>query len=114
MMEALKAIPFAKDLSHHDASHHVKNLNPTIDTIGGGLKYLLVKIFLILNLEYYIMNIISIFSGRKPNLEILTRYLNVALDLHIINEVHFWNYDRNPDDEIFIKDLCNTNKIFIF
>jgi hypothetical protein len=56
------------------------------------------------------MNMISISSDRKPNLEILTRYLNVALDLHIINEVHVWNYARNPDDEIFIKDLCNTNK----
>jgi hypothetical protein len=60
------------------------------------------------------MNIISIFSGRKTNLEILTRYLNVALDLHIINEVHLWNYARNPDDEIFIKDLCNTNTNFYF
>ena len=60
------------------------------------------------------MNIISIFSGRKPNLEILTRYLNVALDLYMINEVHFWNYARNPEDEIFIKELCNTNKSFYF
>jgi hypothetical protein len=33
MMEALKAIPFAKDLSHHDASHHVKNILLTIGTI---------------------------------------------------------------------------------
>ena len=114
MMEALKAIPFAKDLSHHDASHHVKNLNPTIDTITGRFKIPLIKLFSIFYLEYYIMNIISRFSGRKPNLQILTRYLNVALDLHIINEVHFWNYARNPDDEIFIKDLCNTNNNFYF
>jgi hypothetical protein len=58
------------------------------------------------------MNIISMFSGRKLNLEILIRYLHVALDPHIIHEVHFWNYARNPDDEICIKDLCYMNKNF--
>ena len=75
-------------------------------------KYPFVKRVSNFNLEHYIMNIISIFSGRKPNLEILTRYLNVALDLHMINEVHFWNYARNPEDEIFIKELCDTYKHF--
>lgn len=38
------------------------------------------------------MNIISIFSGRKFNIEILKKYLQKALDLDIIDEVHFLSF----------------------
>jgi len=56
------------------------------------------------------MNIVSIFSGRKPNIEILAKYLQKALDLNIIDEVHFWNNTRNIDDEIFIKSISNLRR----
>ena len=45
------------------------------------------------------MNIVSIFSGRKSNIEILKKYLTKALELNIIHEVHFWNNTRNSEDE---------------
>lgn len=56
------------------------------------------------------MNIISIFSGRKPNIEILKKYLTKALELNIINEVHFWNYTRNSYDEDYLKTISNLKR----
>ena len=56
------------------------------------------------------MNIISIFSGRKPNIEILKKYLTKALELNIINEVHFWNNARNSHDEEYLKTISNLKR----
>jgi len=56
------------------------------------------------------MNIISIFSGRKPNIEILKKYLTKALELNIINEVHFWNNTRNSYDEDYLKTISNLKR----
>ena len=56
------------------------------------------------------MNIISIFSGRKANIEILKKYLKKALELNIINEVHFWNNTRNTDDEEYLKTISNLKR----
>jgi hypothetical protein len=56
------------------------------------------------------MNIISIFSGRKPNIEILKKYLTKALELNIINEVHFWNNTRNIYDEEYLKTISNLKR----
>jgi hypothetical protein len=56
------------------------------------------------------MNIISVFSGRKPNIEILKKYLEKALDLNIINEVHFWNNTRNSYDEEYLKTISNLKR----
>jgi hypothetical protein len=56
------------------------------------------------------MNIISIFSGRKPNIEILKMYLQKALDLNIIDEVHFWNNTKNINDEIYLKSISNLKR----
>ena len=60
------------------------------------------------------MNIVTIFAGRKPNLEILLKYLRVALETRTINEVHLWNYTRNEDDEVYIKHVCDKNNDVIF
>jgi hypothetical protein len=60
------------------------------------------------------MNIVTIFAGRRPNLDILLIYLKAALELCIIHEVHLWNYARQPDDEVFIKSSCHINKKFHF
>lgn len=53
--------------------------------------------------------ILTIFAGRKMNIEILIQYLQKALDTHILDEIHFWNYARNPDDEIYIKSISNLH-----
>jgi hypothetical protein len=56
------------------------------------------------------MNIISIFSGRKSNIEILKKYLTKALELNIIDEVHFWNNTRNSYDEDYLKTISNLKR----
>lgn len=56
------------------------------------------------------MNIVSIFSGRKANIEILQKYLKKALELNIIDEVHFWNNTRNSDDECYLKTISNLKR----
>ena len=56
------------------------------------------------------MNIISIFSGRKQNIEILKKYLQKALELNIIDEVHFWNNTKNVYDEDYIKTISNLKR----
>ena len=56
------------------------------------------------------MNILSIFAGRKQNIEILQKYLKKALELHIIDEVHFWNNTRNSNDEEYLKTISNLRR----
>ena len=56
------------------------------------------------------MNIITIFSGRKQNIEILNKYLKKALELNIIDEVHYWNNTRNLDDENYLKTISNLKR----
>lgn len=56
------------------------------------------------------MNIVSVFSGRKHNIEILKKYLEKALKLNIINEVHFWNNTRNSNDENYLKSISNLKR----
>jgi hypothetical protein len=56
------------------------------------------------------MNIFSVFAGRKANIEILKKYLKKALELNIINEVHFWNNTRNSDDEDYLKTISNLKR----
>jgi hypothetical protein len=56
------------------------------------------------------MNIVSIFSGRKANIEILKKYLTKALELNIIDEVHFWNNARNYGDEEYLKTISNVKR----
>ena len=55
-------------------------------------------------------NIVTIFSGRKKNMEILCKYLQKALDLQLIDEVHFWNNTRNIDDENYVKSISNLKR----
>ena len=54
--------------------------------------------------------ILTIFSDRKHNLELLCKYLQSALDLKIIDEVHFWNNTRNIKDEEYIKSISNLKR----
>ena len=54
--------------------------------------------------------ILTIFAGRRSNIEILREYLKRALDTKIIDEVHFWNNTRNLDDESYIKSISNIKR----
>lgn len=59
-------------------------------------------------------NIISIFAGRKHNIEILKLYLQKALELNIIDEVHFWNFTKNFNDEEYLKTISNLKRTSSF
>jgi hypothetical protein len=56
------------------------------------------------------MNIYSIFAGRKANIEILKKYLQKALELNIIDEVHFWNNTKNTNDDDYLKTISNLKR----
>jgi len=56
------------------------------------------------------MNIVTIFSGRKQNIEILKKYLEKALNSNLIHEVHFWNNTRNSHDEVYLKSISNLKR----
>ena len=55
-------------------------------------------------------NILTVFAGRKNNLEILIKYLKKALELKILDEIHFWNYTRNSNDEQYLKTVSNLKR----
>jgi hypothetical protein len=63
-----------------------------------------------INNKYNPANILTIFSGRRANLEILTKYLKAALDKNIIQEIHFWNNTRNVEDEEYLKSISNVKR----
>jgi hypothetical protein len=56
------------------------------------------------------MNIVTVFSGRKHNIEVLRKYLKKAIELKIIDEVHFWNNARNSHDEEYLKTISNLKR----
>jgi len=55
-------------------------------------------------------NILTVFAGRESNLKVLCKYLQKALDLKIIDEVHLWNNTRNDSDEKYIKTISNLKR----
>ena len=57
------------------------------------------------------MNIVTVFAGREPNLKILVKYLQKALELKMIDEVHLWNNTRNSHDEFYLKSISNLKRI---
>lgn len=54
--------------------------------------------------------ILTIFAGRQRNLEILVKYLQIALKSNILTEVHFWNFCRNKEDEDYLASICNLKR----
>jgi hypothetical protein len=54
--------------------------------------------------------IFTVFAGRKKNIEILKKYLYLALEAKIIDEVHFWNNTRNKNDEEYLKTISNLRR----
>lgn len=55
-------------------------------------------------------NILTVFAGREKNLRVLHKYLKKALELNIIQEVHFWNYTRKESDEKYLKNISNLKR----
>ena len=56
------------------------------------------------------VNILTVFAGRKPNLEILIKYLTKALTLKILDEVHLWNNTKTLYDEEYLKTVSNLKR----
>ena len=56
------------------------------------------------------MNVLTVFSGRRANIEILIKYLKKALELKFISEVHFWNNTRTIEDEDYIETISNLKR----
>ena len=56
--------------------------------------------------------IMSCFAGRKRYMEILCKYVDVLLERKLIDEFHIWNYTRNDEDELWIKNELSRFKIF--
>ena len=54
--------------------------------------------------------IFTVFAGRRANLEILLLYLQRALELQLVHEVHLWNFTRNEEDEHFLKTVGNLRR----
>jgi FkbM family methyltransferase len=54
--------------------------------------------------------ILTIFAGREACVNILCKYLRKALELKIIDEVHFWNNTKNTSDENYIKSISNLKR----
>jgi hypothetical protein len=55
-------------------------------------------------------NILTIFAGRENNLIVLNKYLTKALDLKLLDEIHYWNYTRKNEDDIYIKSISNLKR----
>jgi hypothetical protein len=54
--------------------------------------------------------ILTVFAGRKHNIDVLRKYLSVAIQKGIIQEVHYWNNTRNKEDEEYIKTISNPKR----
>lgn len=55
--------------------------------------------------------IMTCFAGRKFNLEILTKYVDILLNNKDIDEFHLWNFTRKQEDDQYIKTLSSKYKI---
>jgi len=54
--------------------------------------------------------IVTVFAGRRSCMTILNRYLEKALMGGLIDEVHWWNYARTPEDERFLRENSNLRR----
>lgn len=62
------------------------------------------------NIKIKPKTILTVFAGREPNLNILKKYLDKAISMKLIDEVHFWNYSRNDNDEMYIRSISNLKR----
>lgn len=48
---------------------------------------------------------LTVFAGRKENLEILLKYTDILYNENLIKELHLWNFCRKDTDEQYIKKI---------
>jgi hypothetical protein len=53
--------------------------------------------------------IFSVFAGRKRYMSILSKYIDELYNRKLIDEIHIWDFTRNEDDEIWIKERWPDN-----
>lgn len=61
-------------------------------------------------INYNQKKIFTVFAGRKKNIDIQKKYLIKALEMRIIDEVHYWNITRNKSDEDYLKQISNLKR----
>jgi hypothetical protein len=54
--------------------------------------------------------ILTVFAGRRQNMEISRKYFEKALESKILDEVHFWNNTRYGEDEEYLKKVSNLKR----
>ena len=55
-----------------------------------------------------------VFAGRKSNIQILHKYIEILLNENIINEYHIFDFTRNlKDKENLLSEYIRLNKIYI-
>jgi hypothetical protein len=54
--------------------------------------------------------IFTVFAGRRNNIDIQRKYLVKALEMGILDEVHYWNITRNKSDEDYLKQISNLKR----
>jgi phosphoribosyl-AMP cyclohydrolase len=55
----------------------------------------------------YSRTIVTVFAGRRENLEIQRQYFDRAMELKLIDEVHYWNYTRCESDDQYLRSRSN-------
>lgn len=54
--------------------------------------------------------ILGIFAGRENRMSILVKYLKLAIERKIIDEVHVWDYTKKKSDEEYIRSISNIKR----
>ena len=52
------------------------------------------------------------FAGRRRYLEILVKYVDALINKGLVDEFHVWDYTRDSNDAVWIRDNCQKFKIF--
>ena len=73
------------------------------------LSIIINSIIIFNNLKEYKI-IVSVFAGRKKNLEILMIYLKYLLFHKKISEIHLWQFTNNEQDVQYLNSISNIHK----
>lgn len=52
---------------------------------------------------------LTVFAGRQKFMSILTIYLDVLLEQKLLDEVHVWDFVRDPLDRAYVHSLCEKD-----
>jgi hypothetical protein len=59
--------------------------------------------FLVIHQTAMVKVVVTVFAGRKHNLDVLLRYTSRLRELGHIDEVHLWNFTRNATDDYHLR-----------